>query len=101
MSRRVDLSKPRPFQQLHASCTLGSRITLGAASISGQRSSCVKTKAAQALWVPLLFALCLYAANAQNPTADLSGTVNDPSGAPVPNARVSLKNLTTGQSNEV
>ena len=61
----------------------------------------MKTKAAQALWVPLLFALCLSAANAQTTTADLSGTVNDASGAPVPNARVALKNLTTGQSNEV
>lgn len=35
MSRSVDFSEPRPFQQQHASCTLASRITIGIASTSG------------------------------------------------------------------
>lgn len=61
----------------------------------------MKTKAAQALWVALLLALCLSPASAQNATADLSGTVKDAFGAPVPNAKVSLKNLSTAQTNQV
>lgn len=61
----------------------------------------MKAKAARALWVSLLFALGVCAATAQNSTADLSGTVNDASGVPLPSAKVSLKNVTTGQTNEV
>lgn len=61
----------------------------------------MKAKAARALWVSLLFALGVCAATAQNSTADLSGTVNDASGALLPSAKVSLKNVTTGQTNEV
>jgi hypothetical protein len=41
------------------------------------------------------------AASAQTTPAGLSGTVNDASGVPVPNAKVSLKNVSTGQSNQV
>lgn len=61
----------------------------------------MKTKAARAPWVFLLLALWVGAAWAQNTTADLSGTVKDASGVPLPNAKVSLKNVSTGQSNEV
>ena len=37
---------------------------------------------------------------AQGTTASLSGTVKEPSGKPVPNAKVSLKNVSTGQTAE-
>lgn len=61
----------------------------------------MKTKAARAPRVFLLLALWVCAASAQNPTAGLSGTVDDASGAPIPQAKVSLKDVSTGQSNEV
>jgi len=61
----------------------------------------VKTKAARALRVPLLVVFCACVATAQAPTADLSGTVQDASGGPVANAKVSLKNVTSGETSEV
>lgn len=61
----------------------------------------MRTKAARAIWVPVLFALWVCGGSAQNTTTDLSGTVNDASGVPVPNAKVSLKNASSGQTSEV
>jgi len=48
-----------------------------------------------------LFIFFVCVAAAQNTTADLSGSVNDASGVPVPNAKVSLKNVSTGQTSEI
>ena len=50
--------------------------------------------------VALLALLLSVAANAQVSTAVLSGTVTDPAGKAVPNARVSARNTATGQTTD-
>ncbi len=50
--------------------------------------------------VVLFSFLISISANAQSPGAELSGTVTDPSGKPVPGARILVKNVPTGQTTE-
>jgi hypothetical protein len=50
--------------------------------------------------VILIFALTSIHLPAQDSTGTLSGTVTDPAGEPVSNAKVLIKNVATGQSSE-
>jgi Carboxypeptidase regulatory-like domain len=57
-------------------------------------------KFVRGLGILLFVVMCSCAVRAQETGATLSGTIKDPSGAVVPNAKVSVKNLATQQTRE-
>ena len=62
----------------------------------------MKLEAGRLVVMLLVFGLAVPdSLNAQTANATLSGTVTAPSGSPIANARVSIKNVSTGESAEM